>query len=212
MKLNLFNKADNTNKNLLNVNNNDELFAAITTLQNEINVGFDTKVIAVTSIKNDALAAAFGKALSDAYVKNESSALIIDANMYNPQLEGLLELGDASKSDLVVEDGSVVGGYKLFNLSPKNAVVCIDKQVYPGVAYKNKAIHKIIKDNEKSYEHFIVLVPSIKDHKELVLLSDVVDAVVLVTKRSATKKQHIFDAVRFCELNKLPLAKTVVIK
>ena len=210
MALNLFKKEDNTLDNLLN--GKESVLDSITVLQNEINVGYNTKVIAVTSIENDALAAGFAKAMSDGYVRNSSSALIIDANMYNPKLSELLKLENGKEDDLLVEDGSSVGGYQQVSLSKKNAVICVNKQVYPGEAYKNKAIHKLIKDNEGLYEHFIVLVPSIKDHKEIYLLKDIIDCIVLVTRRNYTKKKDIFEAAQFCRDNKLPLAKTVVTK
>ena len=49
---------------LLNVKSDDELFNKLTVLQNEISVGYNTKVVAVTSIKGDEITAAFSKAFA----------------------------------------------------------------------------------------------------------------------------------------------------
>ena len=88
----------------------------------------------------------------------------------------------------------------------------MDKETYPSNVYKSGTIQKIIKDEEKNYEHFIVIVPSVKDHKEVFLLNDVVQAIVMVTQKNVTIKKHIYEAVQFFKETKLPLAKTVVLR
>ena len=207
----LFNKHIDQDmiNNLLNVKEHQELSAKLTTLQNEINVSFDTKIMAVSSINDDKLAAAFAKALADTYNLNDSKCLIIDANLYNPCLQEMIGKND----DLEVQDGDLKdGGYKMTFLDKNTATICIDKQIYPGNAYKNKAIHNLINEHLDEYDHFIVLVPSIKHHKEVVLLGDIITSLVLITQRNVTKKKDIFEAAQYCYLNKLPLAKTVVLK
>ena len=53
-------------KGLLNASFDDEAIDKLTTLQNEIGISFSTKVVAITSIKNDELAVAFAKAFAGA--------------------------------------------------------------------------------------------------------------------------------------------------
>ena len=204
---NLFNKnKPGMIDNLLNIKQCPELFQSLTTLQNEITVDFSTKVIAITSIRKDNLSAAFAKAFAQTFAMNKSNALIIDANLYNPCLKGLL---NQKQDNAEFKDGVEV--QKI--IVDKNVdAICLNKHVYPPEVYKAETIHNIIKDNENKYEHFIILVPELKEHKELVLLSDIVNAVVLISQRNITKRKDIYNAIAYCAENKLPLAKTVVIK
>ena len=44
------------------------------------------------------------------------------------------------------------------------------------------------------------------------LLKDIIDSIVLLTFKDITRKKDIFDAIQFMNVNKLPLAKTVLLK
>ena len=193
---------------LLNVKNNDEMFNKFTVLQNEISVGFPTKVIGVVGVKNDKLASVFAKALAESYAKNGSTCLLIDANLYNPCLKGYL----GNSSDIEIKDNQSNKGFRLEKIDELTGVVCMDKEIYPSVIYKDGAVQRLIKENESKYEHFIVIMPSVKEHKEIFLIKDVLDSIILVTQKSITIKEHIFNAVQFFKANELPLAKTVVLK
>ena len=197
MNFNLF--KDNTKQNmldhLLDANNRPELVEALTTIQNEISVGFNTKVIAVTSIRNERLAAAFAKGLGEVYGVNGAKSLVIDANLYNPCLAGIL--GSNEKNIIFNE---------------KCSAICLDKEVYPADIYKSGAIQKLIKEHEGEYDHFIIIVPELKAHKEIFLLKDILQSIILISQRNVTKKQDIFNAIQFCRVNELPIAKTVVVK
>ena len=196
---------------LQQVQKNDELFKAITILQNEVSVGFDTKVIAVCGVNGDKLATVFAKALADAYSRNDSSCLLIDANLYNPCLSELI--GKQQVGSFMAFRDARIKNYSNMSYIDKNInAICMDKEIYPSNVYKSGVIQKIIKDEEKNYEHFIVIVPSVKDHKEIFLLSDVVQSIIMVTQKNVTIKKHIFEAIQFFKENKLPLAKTVVLK
>ena len=211
------NKKPDLFESLLNIQYGDQLFQKLTSLQNEINVAYDTKVIALTSCENDSLVAAFAKALADTYAANGSSSMIIDANLYNPCLEKVLNkskaiTGNVKESGMMVQDGSVNGSYKMSFLNRKTSIITIDKQIYPGAVFKNKIIQKWINDGSKNYDHFIIIAPSIKKHKEVLLLNDVIKSMVLITQRNITKKKDIFDVISYSRENNLPLAKTVVIE
>ena len=205
MILDLPNKTKEIQAGLNDVSNNEELLNTLTVLQNDVSVYHKVKVTAITSIKDEPLAAAFAKAYALAYSHNGSSSLIIDANLYNPSLkEFLTEEGEECK------EGEKP--FKLSSIDERTKAICLEKEVYPSVVFKSGLIQKLIKDNENKYEHFIVIVPDVKTHKEVTLLSDVVDSVILVTQKNATIKKHIYDALVFFSENNLPLAKTVILK
>ena len=180
---------------LTNVKEHQDLIDDLTTLQNEISVGYNTRVIAVTSIRNERLAAAFADGMAVTYGINGAKTLVVDANLYMPRLATVL---NASGESLKVDD--------------KVDAIFMNKEVYPADVYKGGAIHKLIKEHEGEYDHFILIVPEMRDHKEIYLLKDILDAIILVAQRSMTKKKDIFEAVRFFRANNLPIAKTVVVK
>ena len=188
--------------NFLDVKNHKNIADGLTTLQNEISVGFNTNVVAITSINSDKLAAAFAKGFAETYGLNNEKTLIIDANLYNPCLQDVI--GSANKVESKEETILVI--------DDKTKAICMNKEVYPADKYKEKAVHKIIEDNKKEYDHFIVLVPEIRSHKEVYLLGDIIQSIILVTQRNVTKKKDIYEAIQFFNVNKLPLAKTVVLK
>ena len=131
----------------------------------------------------------------------------MDANLYNPSLKSLLE---DNEGDVEFLEGDK--SFKLSYVDKLTKAICLEKEIYPSNVFKSGLIQKFIKDNENKYDHFIIIVPDIKSHKEVTLLSDVVDSVILVTQKNATIKKHIFDALLFFQENNLPLAKTVVLK
>ena len=211
----LFSKKEKKSKVevLSNFNKDSELFQKFITLQNEINVTHDTKVIAVTSIENDLLTAAFANALALTYAFNDSKTMIIDANMYNPSLNEVL--CDSNSSDVCVlenNDNKSELAHETTKVNENLDALCFDKQVYPGNVFKSKVIQEVIKKEGSKYEHFIILVPSIKEHKEVSLLKDVLKSIVLVVRKDVTKKKDIYEAISFFREAELPLAKTVIIE
>ena len=194
---------------LLNVKNNEELFIALTALQNEISVGFNTKIIAVVGIKGEELTAAFSKGFGEAYALNGSKSLVIDANLYNPSLARLLNNGE-DEGDVEVVDNNQQ--YKITTLSDKLSALSLSKQIYPSELFKSGIIQNAIKEHKNEYEHFVIIVPEIKNHKEIFLLADIIECIVLLTFKNITRKKDIFDAIQFMNANKLPLAKTVLLK
>ena len=209
----LFSKKEKKSKVevLSNFNKDSELFQKFITLQNEINVTHDTKVIAVTSIENDLLTAAFANALALTYAFNDSKTMIIDANMYNPSLNEVL--CDSNSSDVCVlenNDNKSELAHETTKVNENLDALCFDKQVYPGNVFKSKVIQEVIKKEGSKYEHFIILVPSIKEHKEVSLLKDVLKSIVLVVRKDVTKKKDIYEAISFFREAELPLAKTVI--
>lgn len=198
---------------LSNFRKESPLFEKFISLQNEINVTHDTKVIAVTSIENDLLTAAFANAFALTYSYNDSKALIIDANMYNPSLKEVL--CQSKSSDCIVSENNDTKSrldHETIVINEKLDALCFDKQIYPGNVFKSKAIQDIIKKESNKYEHFIILVPSINDHKEVVLLKDILESIILITRKDITKKKDIYEAIAFFKMNELPIAKTIIIE
>ena len=191
--------------NLLSVENREKTLDKLTVLQNEISVAFNNKVIVITSIGEDALAAAFAKAFADAFIHNGSSALLIDANLYNPCLGELLSLPaqKANKEDPKIE---------VTKQSEKLGVVCLDKETYPGEIYKSGFIQELVKANQETYEHTVILMPSVKSHKDVSLMADILDSVLLIARRDVTKKSQVFYALQYLYAEKLPVSKTVILK
>ena len=194
---------------LLNIKDNEELFGSLTALQNEISVGFNTKIIAVVGIKGEELTAAFSKGFGEAYALNGSKSLVIDANLYNPSLAKLLNNGE-DEGDVEVVDNNQQ--YKITTLNDKLSVLSLSKQIYPSELFKSGIVQTAIKVHKDEYEHFIIIVPEIKNHKEIFLLADIIECIVLLTFKNITRKKDIFDAIQFMTANKLPLAKTVLLK
>ncbi len=184
-------------ENFLNVSIKEQMVKKITILQNEISIVYDTKVIAISSFGDDKLAAAFAKGMADVYAVNDSNALVIDANLYNPCLKDLL-------------NGQSAEGIQ--KLGEKNGVAYLDKEIYPSTVYKSGAIQKLIEDGLKEYEHILVIVPSIIEHQEIALLSKEINSAVLVARQNVTKKGQIFNALQFCAEANIPVSKTVILK
>ena len=192
-------KKERIKANLGNVSSNDELFNRLTTLQNEVGVSFNTKVTAITSIASDELSAHFAKAYADAYVRNGCSVLIIDANMYNPCLNLALGLANVPSEEVK-------------QIADKIAIASYDKENYPSEVYKTGVIQNLVKENLDKYDHIVLLVPAMKKHQEVSLLADILGSILLLVEKNKTRKGDIYRALVYCAENKLPAAKTVVLK
>ena len=195
---------------LLNVKDNEELFTSLTTLQNEISVGFNTKVVAIAGIIGEELTAAFSKGFGEAYALNGSKTLVVDANLYEPHLTTLLNTSGDDEGDVEIKDKDQQ--YKIISINDKLSALSLTKQIYPSELFKSGIIQKAIEEHKNEYEHFIIIVPEIKNHKEIFLLADIIECIVLLTFKDITRKKDIFDAIQFMNVNKLPLAKTVLLK
>ena len=185
--------------NLLNISSRPKTLEKFVRLQNEISIEHDSKVVVITSVGEDKLAAAFAKALADAYVANSSSALIVDANFYNPELAGLLGAQEPG------------GDIKAVLFNEKSGYIPMKKETYPSNIYKAGTVQKLIEENKDKYEHILVLMPSIKEHKEVVLLKDALDSVILVTRRNVSKKGDIYNSLAFLVEEKIPVSMTPVL-
>ena len=209
MGINLFRNNDKLKTSLLDTNRK-EVFNSLTALQNEISVSFETKVIAITSISNDSLCAAFAESFSNAYNLNQSSVLIIDANLYNPSLRSIYDKTLTESTD-TESDCSTLSEGCLLKINEKKATMFLNEQTYPSVAFKNGIIHKIINDRRDEFDHIIMLMPSINKHKDISIFKDIVDSVILVVEKNRTKREDVFDAVNYCKTLKIPLAKVVIV-
>ena len=188
-------------QNFLNVKDDPKMIESFTVLQNEMSVGFNNKVIAITTFEKDDIAAAFAKALGEVFVINKSKVLVIDANLYKPSLDQLLGENNSNAKDEI----------KVNHIGDNFDVISLNKEIYPPEIYKDGTIQKIILDSKEKYDHIILIVPTIKEHKEIYLLKDMIDAVILLCQKNITKRKDIYLASEFFIENNIPLAKTVVI-
>ena len=201
--VNIFNYFDERRKariaaNFANIEKDDQLFERIVTLQNEIGASFDNKVTAIASVSGDEIPANFARAYADAFARNGSSVLLIDANMYNPVLKDILGgEGDAEKPA---------------KISDKVSAIYFQKEIYPSNVLKAGAVHDVVKKYGEEFEHIVILVPSIKKHKEVVLLKDILGSFIILAQRNRTRKGDIYNAIQYCALEQLPLAKVTILK
>ena len=205
MKFLDFLKFDKTDKILAGLldKNNEEVVKRMTVLHNEVSVSFETKIIAITSTNDDKLASAFALSFANAYSKNGNKCLVVDANLYNPVLK--------DQAGVDIEVSGAEDDYQLTKVDDNVDAVCLNKETYPSDVFKNGKIHRIINENKDNYDHIIVLVPSIKEHKEVSLLKDLINAILLVTQKNSTRKADIYNAAIYFSEEKLPLAKTIVL-
>ncbi len=188
-------------QNLLDISNCEGGTKRLTVLQNEISISYNTRVLAVSAVDEDDVGAAFAKALCDVYVSNHSSALLIDANLYNPCIKNMLGLQPT------LEDG-----LRAHTVKENMGVVLLERETYPSVIYKNGTIHNYIKNGLEKYQHVVIIVPTVKEHKEIALLSNIIDSAILVSRRNRTKRTDVYQGLRFLAEENIPVSKVVVLK
>ena len=198
--------------NLLNIKDKKDIFDSMTTLQNEISVSFDTKVIAITAVTDDDLAASFAFSFAYSYSMNGFSALVIDANLYNQRLSNLLENKILVNGSDSIEFKDENKDRKVFSVDKNIDVLCLNNEIYPSIVFKEGTIQEHIRNKIDQYDHFIIIVPPLLHHKELLLLGDIVQSILLVAQKNVTLKKHIFETIQFLRINQMPLAKTVILK
>lgn len=198
---------------LLHLRQNPEMFKSFTALQNEVGVSFDSNVIAIASITSDKLSAAFAKAYADTFALNGSKVLIIDANMYNPSLATLL--GSSTEDDVLTTSLDVHSApiqSELQQIEENVSLLTMSQEIYPSHIYRNGDVAAMIEEKKASFDHIVVIVPSVKNHKEVQLLEGIIDSLLLVVRRSVETKKDIFEAACFFQEAKLPLAKAVILR
>ena len=186
---------------LLDASNDEKMLRKLTVLQNEISVAYDTKVIGITSVKEDELTAYFGKAFVEAYRSNGASCLLIDANLFEPQLGKLLGLEKKGEEKIDIQ-----------NLCEGIDVALMDKEVYPSSVYKSGVIQELINANKEKYDHFVILFPSVTEHKEISLFKGTLNSTLLLSRQNVTKKGQIYEALCFLKQEEVPVSKTIVLK
>lgn len=193
---------------LLSARNDTSTLSDMTALQNEIGVEFQCKVTAVVGVDDDALASSFAITFADSFSKNNESTFLIDGNLYNPCLCSLLGKDISAEASYKEMNNEV----KFIRINDMLKIACLGKEIYPSSVYKKGIIENIINDNKNNANRFVVIMPSIKKHKELLILKNLIDSIVLVVQKDATINEHIFNAIQFFKENDLPLAKVVLIK
>lgn len=165
-------------------------------LQNDINLSFDDRIVAIFSADEEKASAEFALEYAKTYAEFCQKTLIIDANMYEPQLLNLLKSQEEEKVIKVSDD---IGAY------------CLKPSDYPSEFFKNKELNSIIKNYEKEYRRFVVIVPNVNRHKDILLIKDIYGCSLLVAVKNKTKRSDIYYASQICKENGLKLARVVLL-
>ncbi len=189
-------------QHLMNIESRNGLVDKLTALIDEIEMDGEVKVLGITSVEDDSLTAAFAKGLMDAYAINGSSTLLIDANVYSPFLEKhMRKQGDILENKM---GNTTING----NIG----VVFMKESERPEEVLKSGEIEVLIKAQKTNYGHILLLLPSLKEHREAASFNAVFDGVVLVVRRDVTERKDIAKAIDFLDESGSKLKKVVVLK
>ena len=190
--------------NTLKSEDNKVLLNDIFDLQNDLNAYSDFKVICISSVDDDEIAAAFSKAFCLSFAETGEKPLLIDANLYSPYFEIF------GVSDIVGSESKKTKSVSIINLD-KFDLAYFAGFKYPTDSLKNGALQKIIKTKSK-YDRFIVFMPNMKNKNDILLIKDDVDTVISVVIKNKTKTKDIFSCIKFCESNNLENVNFLLIK
>ena len=202
-----------TNRKLLNrfllIDKKSTTYEEITKLQSDIGISHETVVIAIAAVDDDYASTVFAKAMATTFALNKKRSLIIDANLFNPELANVLEIKVEE-----IEDNKKRSKRKIKPITyNKNIDLALfPDQTYPSEFYKSSALKDFIKESRRSYDHLIVIVPNLIEHDDVSIFTESIDCLLLLSQRNVTPKGQVFKALQKVEEYKLPLAKVVVIK
>ena len=194
---------------LLKDDYSDKLLKDVTKLQNEIAIDCLSKVVAITTIDNPKVTLAFSRLYSNAYSVNGLKTLIIDLNSNQSFLDLLF---NQNVDRIIPETFNSKNGCSFVSVDDKTQLVSFAGERYFSELLKTGIVENIINDNNSLFDHFIILMPPIAYNKEILLLSNVLTAVVLVVQKNITKKEDVFNAIQFFKQHSLPLIKTIILK
>lgn len=193
-------------KQLGSPNSNTKLYNSILALQNEIviNCPSNNKVLGIVSVEDELYSAAIAKALVEFYEIHEEKTLLLNVNMHNDIMPIVFEgkdyqvlekmtLGKTSKEGFAI--------YKTLGLEEFSSEVLHSEEFK---AYMQKV--------REHYDHVVLMLPPIPEYRDVLLLKDVMDCAVLITKRDRTEVSKIYECVNFLKKNEIPLATISVVK
>lgn len=184
--LDKFAESDVINNNIINLQNNIDVFAGI------------KKVIAVTSVDNNFLSGICIKYLADTYANNKQKTLVVEANFHTPILRELY--GNAETEN------------NLLKVNEYLEVVFATEEVYSAKKLMSEEFVKKIEEYKEKYDRVLVLVSPVENTKEILVFKDIIETSVLVTKKDETLLKNIHNSISFIKKYDIPFAGVVFIK
>lgn len=191
------------NKKLYNSHISNE---SVIQVQNNINIYGDSKIIAISSPRNDYHSVVAAKAIGEVYAMQEQSSLIIDCNMYNPVLSEIFAL----ESTVFIND--VSKGLKPHSINDYLNIVLANKTIYPTNILSSNEFQSFIMDCKQKYDHIILVMPSLVEHQDILILKDIITSCVLVALKKKTNRHDLFDCIQLLNNHDLPYIGTIFIK
>lgn len=194
---------ENKNKQLNIDVNNENIIGKLIDVQNQINAISDLKIIGVFSADSQDLSFDFSFANAKVFEIKGDSTLIIDANYY-----------DSSSTDrlsLILDKEMNFEKNKTVKISSNISFIRPNDCEYPSDFFKNGCLEKVIKSHQKSYKHFIVLLPDPIKNMEVLYAKSLIQTNLLVVKKNKTLKSDIFRIIKFLNENDFKLTKTIII-
>lgn len=184
--LDKFAESDIVNGNMINLQNNIDIFAGI------------KKVIAVTSADNNFLSGICIKHLADTYANNKQKTLVVEANFHNPILKELY--GDVEESS------------NIFKVNEYLEIVFATEEVYSAKKLMSEEFVKKIEESKEKYDRVLILVSPVESTKEILVFKDIIETSILVTQKDETLLKNIHNSISFIKKYDIPFAGVVFIK
>ena len=198
--------------NLKNISQNQKLMNSIILIQNNINIYANSKIIALSSARDDISLCAVAHAMAEVYAIQNQSTLLIDCNMYNPLLNKMFHKeNNVIGLDNIIDEK--INTEKLINHISNNLdIVFANKTCYPTIVFKSKQYYDFIDNAKNEYDHIILVMPSLIEHQDILISKDLINAVLLIARKNKVSKKDLFDAINTVKTNNLPYVGVIYLK
>ena len=188
---------------------------SILSIQNNINIYGNSKVIAISSPTDKSLySVLMSKTISEVYSIECEKVLLIDCDFYNAYLFDIINKNlnndRISINSFILENKEITNC--ICNFKDNMDVVFCEKEIYPTKIFASKSFGQFIQDNLKRYTHIIINMPSLAAHQDVLLIKDVITAIALVAKKDFTKKCDLFNSINLIKDYNLPYVGTIYLK
>ena len=195
-----------------NIKEDEKIISSTIKIQNSINIYADSKVIAVSVAKDDISVNIIARTLAEMYAFQNQSTLLLDCNMYTPTLNNAFNINniEIGLNNIINEDINID---KLVNHITDNLdVVFSCKTVYPTEVFKSKNYIDFISSMKDKYQHIIIIMPSIAEHRDILINKELFTAALLVARKNKVSKKDLYDSIQVLESNNIPYVGTIYVK
>ena len=168
-------------KSLVDLQNNSVLFS---------NKGF-SQIVAITTSKGDfRLVSDFATIYSTTYSNNNEKTLLIDFNFHNPTLSAKFSV--ISKKITTNE----IDEFENFvtEINDNLYIIACDKFLYQYKIFKNDKLFSFLNEAKSNFDHIVIIVPPVLDNPDILFLKDIVDDVLLLSKKDFSRRKEIVRA------------------